>query len=165
MKILIKNQQKHRRLNKTKIEKVANGILSLLGQHTSELSILFVGDKKMKELNTIYRGVPKTTDVLSFPQISEKLEVKSNKLKRSKKIEMSYTSHFLFPTSYFLLGDVVINVSKAETQARDLGRNFYDEISRLMIHGILHLLGYEHERCSYKANIMRKKEEEISKCH
>ena len=85
MKILIKNQQKRRRLNKTKIKKAARKILSLLKQPTAELSILFVGAKKMQQLNTAFRGISKTTDVLSFPQISEKLEVRSKSKRPSAK--------------------------------------------------------------------------------
>lgn len=133
----------------------------MLKHPTAELSLLFVDDERMQQLNTIYRGIDRTTDVLSFPQISEKLEVKSNKLKRSKKIEMSSTSHFLLPTSHFLLGDIVINVPKAVAQARMSGTGFYDEISRLLIHGTLHLLGHEHEKLRHKATVMMKKEKEI----
>ncbi len=90
----------------------------------------------MKQLNAAYRGIDKTTDVLSFPQASEKWE------------------------AHFLLGDVVINVSKAEAQAR-MSTGFYDEIYRLLIHGILHLLGYDHEKSKSEALMMRKKEREI----
>ncbi len=91
----------------------------------------------MKQLNAAYRGLDKTTDVLSFPQASEKWE------------------------AHFLLGDVVINVSKAEAQAKMSGTGFYDEIYHLLTHGILHLLGYDHEKSKSKALIMIKKEREI----
>ena len=95
----------------------------------------------MQELNTIFRGVQKTTDVLSFPQITD--------------------SHFSPLTSHLLLGDIVINTPMAVVQARVSGRGFYDEIYRLLIHGILHLAGYDHEKSVYKADIMKKKEQEI----
>jgi rRNA maturation RNase YbeY len=120
-----------------------------------------VDDRKMQQLNTVFRGVPKTTDVLSFPQISENWEVRSKKLRRSKKIEMASISHFLLPTSHFLLGDVVINIQMAALRAKLSGADFYDEIYHLLIHGILHLLGYDHEKSRYKAMEMVKKEREI----
>ena len=60
-----------------------------------------------------------------------------------------------------ILGDVVINVPRAESQAEAYGTGFYDEIYRLLIHGILHLSGYEHENSRYRAEKMRNKEEVV----
>lgn len=107
----------------------------------------------MQQLNADYRGINRTTDVLSFPQAREKWEV------RNKKFNKKITG--IFPTSHFLLGDVVINVQTAALQAKKSGKNFYDEIYHLLVHGILHLLGYDHEKSKYKSLIMRKKEQEI----
>lgn len=126
----------------------------------------------MQQLNTAFRGISKTTDVLSFPQISEKLEVRSKskrpsaktrigKLKKSKKIETPFTSQFPLHTSHFLLGDIVVSVPAAETQSEIRGVDFYDEIYRLLIHSVLHLLGYEHEKSSSRVRAMRKKEGEL----
>ncbi len=143
MKILIKNQQRHRPLDKTKISRAARKILSLLEQPRlfgAELSILLTGDRKMLQLNTVFRGIRKSTDVLSFPQIEFG--------KRNK-------------TQNYILGDIVINIPRATSEARMSGRSFYEEIYRLLIHGILHLLGYDHEKSSYKANVMQRKEQEI----
>jgi probable rRNA maturation factor len=117
----------------------ATHILSILKQPAAELSILFVGDKKMKELNTAYRGIDKSTDVLSFEA----------------------TIPFASGDSGTILGDVVINIPRAETQAKEFGTAFYHEIHRLLIHGTLHLLGYDHERSPYQARKMQKKEEEL----
>ncbi len=142
MKILIKNRQRHRPLNKTKIIRAAHNILTILDQSRhigTEVSLLFVGDKKMLRLNTDYRGIRKSTDVLSFEaQIPVKKNIGNN-----------------------ILGDIVINVPRAESQAKTFGTGFYDEIYRLLIHGTLHLLGYDHERSRYGGRKMRKKEEEI----
>jgi probable rRNA maturation factor len=139
MKILIKNQQRHRSLNKTKIVNTACNILTLLEQPPAELSILFVGDRKMQQLNSTYRGRNKSTDVLSFEsQIPVARE-----------------------DGIHVLGDIVINVPCAERQAETSCMGFYDEISRLLIHGTLHLLGYEHENSSSGARTMIKKEQEI----
>ncbi|RJQ56631.1 MAG: rRNA maturation RNase YbeY [Nitrospiraceae bacterium] len=143
MKILIKDRQRRRPLNKNRVIRVSRGTLSFLNQHKAELSILFVGDREMTRLNSEYRGVHKSTDVLSFPQIS------------------GFTPGSSLLTPHFVLGDIVISVPKAESQAKASGRGFYDEVRRLLIHGILHLLGYDHEKSAYSATVMKKKEQEI----
>jgi probable rRNA maturation factor len=142
MKILIKNQQRRKPLNKTKIIRAAGKILSLLEEPRllgAELSILFVGDRKMLQLNAAYRGVRKSTDVLSF---ESNIPLKGNSVNP-------------------VLGDIVISVPKAEYQSKSSGTGFYSEVYRLLIHGTLHLIGYDHERSDYMAGKMRKKEEEI----
>ena len=139
MKIFIKNLQRHRSLNKEGILKIAGHILSLLEQTKAELSIMFVGDRRMKQLNTQYRNIRRTTDVLSFES----------------------SIPFTPEDADNVLGDIVISVPKAEAQAEEYGAGFYDEITRLLIHGTLHLLGYDHEQTAYKARKMRKKEEEL----
>ncbi len=109
------------------------------GDAGAELSILLAGDKKMLQLNSSYRGKKKSTDVLSF---EAGIPVKA---KDAVKV----------------LGDVAVNVPVAESRARRNGTGVYEEIYRLLIHGILHLYGYEHEASAYRARKMRKKEEEI----
>lgn len=138
MRILIKNQQRQRPLNKKRITRVARSILSLMEKDKVELSILFVGEMRMLMLNRQYRGINKSTDVLSF-EAGISLDVYQRDV----------------------LGDVVININKVEEQAVSSGISFYDELYRLLIHGILHLLGYDHEDSGYKARLMRKKEREI----
>ena len=159
MRVLIRSQQTCRRLNRIKIRKAALKILYLLGHPTAELSIFFVDNEGMQWLNAAYRGIQKATDVLSFPQISGNLEIGNKKYSKNKK--MFSTSHFSLFTSHFLLGDVVINIQIAASQARTLGTDFYYEIFHLLTHGILHLLGFDHEGSKSKAIIMRKKEREI----
>ena len=139
MKILIRNLQRHRSLNKEGILETAGRILSLLEQTKAELSIMFVGDRRMKQLNTQYRGIRRTTDVLSFES----------------------SIPFIPDDADNVIGDIVISVPQAEAQAKEYGSGFYDEITRLLIHGTLHLLGYDHEQTEYKARKMRKKEEEL----
>jgi probable rRNA maturation factor len=139
MKVLIKNQQRHRPLDKSIILNAAGNILSLTNQSMAELSILFVGDKKMLELNSAYRGKNKTTDVLSF-EAQIPVEIKEG---------------------LRILGDIVISVPRAESQAKSAHIEFYDELCRLLIHGVLHLSGYDHEVSPYMARKMRKKEQEI----
>jgi probable rRNA maturation factor len=139
MKILIKDRQRRRHLNKDRIIRASRRILSHLNQPKAELSILFVGDKQMTRLNAEFRGVHRTTDVLSF--------------------EAAITA--TGGEAQNVLGDVVINVPQAELQAKEYNLGVYAEIHRLLVHGILHLLGYDHERSVYYEKQMKKKEREI----
>lgn len=113
--------------------------------------MLFVSDRRMRTLNVTYRGIDRTTDVLSFPQYD------SNELNQKPSANsLLVTRHSLLP-----LGDIVISPVKARSQAGEHGATFYEEVSRLLIHGLLHLLGYEHEENAYQARKMRKMEEEL----
>ncbi len=98
----------------------------------------------MRQLNTLFSGMSKTTDVLSFSQIADFKKLRTQ------------NSEFPIP-----LGDIVINTHQANRQAKKYGVSFYDEIYRLLIHGILHLLGYNHEKGGRRAMIMKKREEEL----
>jgi len=109
----------------------------------SEISILFIDDIEMRVLNKRYRGKDKTTDVLSFPQISD------------------FKSAIRNPQFAILLGDVVISLETAKRQAKESGHPFNREVIILLTHGILHLLGYDHEGDKKKAVEMRRKEKEL----
>jgi probable rRNA maturation factor len=88
--------------------------------------------------------VDRTTDVISFPQFDG----------------------FPFPPgsgSEFMLGDIVINLHKTERQAREYGVPFYDELKRLLIHGLLHLLGYDHEQGKEADRKMQRRAKQLSK--
>lgn len=139
MKILIRNQQRLRSLNKEQISRTAERILTILKQPRAELSIFFVGDKRMLQLNSSYRGIRKSTDVLSF---ESQIPVRHDGPDHA-------------------IGDVVINVYRARQQAEEADTGFYNEVYRLLIHGTLHLLGYDHEDTAYRALKMKKKEEEL----
>jgi probable rRNA maturation factor len=91
----------------------------------------------MTYLNGRYRGIAKPTDVLSFPMI----EVDS--------------------ATPSILGDIVVCVPKVLSQAKEYGVTFYDELLRLLLHGLLHLLGYDHEISTYQRRKMEKKEKEL----
>ena len=93
-----------------------------------ELSLVMVSDRKMRALNLKFRGVDRATDVLSFPMAAEK-----------QSTELSSVAE-----QY--LGDVVIATGVAERQARNAGHRLGYEHRRLALHGLLHLLGYDHER-------------------
>lgn len=82
----------------------------------------FVSDRKMRGLNRFFRGNSKTTDVLSFPYEPDEFEPDGQNL-----------------------GDIVISVERAERQARENNLDFETEIKQLILHGVLHLCGYDHE--------------------
>jgi probable rRNA maturation factor len=114
-------------------------ILARLGLAEAELSILLTGDPEIHDLNLSYRGKDKPTDVLSFPQDAE------DNVEGLPKI----------------LGDVVISLDTTERQAAEKGHSFDRELTVLLIHGILHLIGYDHERGRKDAAVMRKMEATI----
>ncbi len=89
-----------------------------------ELTIALVGDRKMRDLNRQFRGLNRVTDVLSFPADHDGPAV----------------------GDVPLLGDVVIATGRAARQARAAGWTDAQEVKRLALHGLLHLLGYDHER-------------------
>ncbi len=118
---------------------MARKALQALGLTNAELSILIVNDSRMRGLNLMYRGKDRTTDVLAFS------------MKEGK-----YSG--INPD---ILGDIVISASTAKRQAEEKGHGLYDEIALLLIHGILHLTGYDHERGKKEELRMRKKEREL----
>lgn len=107
-----------------------------------EISISFVDDEEIKQLNLQYRGKDNVTDVLSFPQYDSLEEIKMGEI--------------------ICLGDVVICLDKAREQADDYGHAFERELVYLTVHSILHLLGYDHMTEEDK-QIMRNKEEIVMK--
>jgi len=151
MKVYIENRQRQIRINQQKIKRDSAALLRNLGLENAELSILLVNDSLMRKLNHKFRGLDKTTDVLSFPQISKKSEAGSRKLNKNN---LSFTSHLL-------LGDVVINLQAAKRQSPEHQMSFTDEMRWLLIHGILHLIGYDHEKSKYAEGKMRQKEKEL----
>ncbi|MBI5848122.1 MAG: rRNA maturation RNase YbeY [Nitrospirae bacterium] len=123
-----------------KIRADLTSALFLLGRKEAELSLLFVGSRRMKLLNQRYRGIPKETDVLSFP------------------MDEGFSPGDITTP---MLGDIVISVPRAISQARQYESTFEEELRRLLIHGLLHLLGYDHEKSRYLKAKMEKKEKEI----
>ena len=131
-------------VNLKKVTAVANEVLTLLdNEHlpkfVREISITFITDKEMKELNGHFRNKDKTTDVLSFSMIEGLTDKFAD--------EASLGRH---------LGDIVISHKKAFKQCHKYGTTPNQEIIRLVTHGILHLFGYDHENVSeFEASKMR----------
>ena len=106
----------------------------------------------MRKLNRDYRGIDRTTDVLSFPMN----EFDGGLIAYRKACHRARTDGMVLP-----LGDVVIDPAKARTQAEEIGHTLRAEIRRLLAHGILHLLGYDHEKGSAEAIRMRRMETKL----
>ena len=145
MEIYIKNLQKSTRLHPQRIRRDLVKALRLLGLSRAELSVVFVNSERMKRLNARYRGVDKSTDVLSFPLSDGRPSMISKKPNNAP----------------FPMGDIVICVPKTLLQAKEYGIPFYEETQRLLVHGLLHLAGYDHEVNAYQKRKMVKKEREL----
>lgn len=118
------------------------------GETGYEVSVSFVDDERIRELNEIYRGKDSSTDVLSFP-LYEDEEIEN--LEKNLHMEIEE-----------LLGDIVISAQTAKRQSKSYGHSFKREIAYLVVHSMLHLLGYDHMEDDEKA-LMRSKEKEIIK--
>ena len=111
-------------------------LLELEGLKGVEVSLYLTCDETIRVLNREYRGKDKATDVLSFPfdeQVGD----------------------------YKLLGEIVISVDTAERQAREMGHSLEEEIKRLLVHGFVHLLGYDHEAGEEEEIAFKEKEEKL----
>jgi probable rRNA maturation factor len=117
-----------------RLARSARRCLRTLALDDAELSLVLVSDPVMHELNRAWRGKNRPTDVLAFAQ----------------------REGGAAPAG--LLGDVVISVDTARRQAAELGHSLAAEGERLLVHGLLHLLGYDHERSTPEARRMQRKE-------
>ncbi|URA10353.1 rRNA maturation RNase YbeY [Thermospira aquatica] len=124
----------------------------ILSDHKAEkysVSLLFCDNSTIEKLNSLYRGKNTPTDVLSFSLIEgETLEDFSQIALEGEDGEI-----------YEMLGDVVISTEKAKTQALENNFSWEEEIANLVIHGTLHLLGYDHERGPEDEKIMFEKQD------
>ncbi|MEW6107641.1 MAG: rRNA maturation RNase YbeY [Nitrospirota bacterium] len=154
IKVYIKNRQRSKRLNRQRIRRDLSKALRLLRFQKAEVSVLFINSRRMKLLNAQYRGINKATDVLSFPQ--ETAEFFKGKEPKTVPELPGIRNSQEIP-----LGDIVICIPRALNQAKDYGIPFYEELLRLLIHGLLHLLGYDHELNTYQKQKMEKKEREL----
>src|SRR5262249_5862733 len=120
-----------------KLKKIAQKVLEIVEQDQAELCLVLVGNAEIRKLNAKFRKKDYPTDVLSFPTGDQ------------------------LPEGLQILGDVVISVEKAKAQSKERRRTLNEELVTLLIHGIVHLLGYDHERSSKDARIMERLEKKI----
>ena len=115
--IEVVNRQRKTKIDLKKYRRFAEAAVGQISQEQHEATIAFVSDRHIKELNKQFRGIDKATDVLSFP--AEETVGRN-------------------------LGDIAISLERARFQAKEHGMSFDDEVSQLILHGLLHLFGYDH---------------------
>jgi probable rRNA maturation factor len=114
-----------------------------------ELSLVFTDSEKVRQLNRDYRGVDEPTDVLAFYMLPQK---------------EADDSFALPPDGVARLGEVIISYPQAVEQSKEQGHSPERELALLIIHGILHLLGYDHEEPEEEAKMRAKERELLEKC-
>lgn len=156
MGVLISNRQKRKKINPEKIKKTAQAVLNVLGSPDGELSILIVDDPQIAELNKDYFDREGPTNVIAFPQQEMSCETQNNDVSQSPVFE---AGEDMPPV---LLGDVVISADTAAREGEVAGMSVEERFNQLLIHGILHLFGYDHENDAEEAARMEAKSEELS---
>ncbi len=119
----IVNRQRQRKLSAKHWREFGELALRAIGKDEENATIVFVSDDAIKALNRRFRGKNQSTDVLSFRNAEEPFEI----------------------GAAAQLGEVIISVPRAAAQAEENGLSFADEVRQLILHGLLHLRGYDHE--------------------
>ncbi len=117
--IEVVNRQRGQKVDEEEARTIAARALLEINKGAQAVTIAFISDRRMQELNRSFRGINRTTDVLSFPR-SESFDDDS-------------------------IGDIAISVEQARRQARENGLTVDQEVAQLILHGLLHLCGYDHE--------------------
>lgn len=131
------NRQRLREIDRNGAAALSRATLDRIGRPDAVFTVTFIRDKAMRQLNRDYRGVDRPTDVLSFAYHEGEAETIHDE-----------TAH---------IGDLVISVETAERYARELSLSFEREIEHLLIHGALHLAGYDHETDKGEMNKLERK--------
>lgn len=133
LQIVIENSSRSYCINSHRCSAISEKLLKRYGLARMGLSIQFVGQKTMRDLNRKYRGKDRSTDVLSFPQKQFREPLRTSRVKE-------------YPTSLVpeSLGDIVISLKDAEKNARRIGQSLDREVAFLLVHGFLHLCGHDH---------------------
>ncbi len=121
--IEVVSRQRRRKMDCERWQAFGERAIRAIGKVESEATIAFVSDRQIQDLNKRFCGIARPTDVLSFPAGDDEL-IKSSGLN---------------------LGDIAISVERAESQAKQHRLAFDREIAQLILHGLLHLFGYDHE--------------------
>jgi probable rRNA maturation factor len=138
MVVTVTSRLRLRGLRAADVRRDASQLLRLLGLD-AELSVVLVDDAEIQRLNAAHRGIDRPTDVLAFAM-------------------REGDGAALHPE---ILGDVVISIDTTARQAASRGAALADEVRVLLIHGLLHLLGYDHERSPAEARRMFRKQREL----
>ena len=139
--IYLSNSTRKYRVNLGALKRRAATLLAAAGETDSSLSIALVGDAAIRRLNRDHRGKDRATDVLSFPLHAPRAKRSAQRDGRDVPERM--------------LGDVAISLDRAAFQAAEYDAKLDAEVQRLLIHGILHLLGHDHEAPAERARMQR----------
>jgi probable rRNA maturation factor len=139
IQVALSNRQRSVKLRTARIKRNARRVLLEMGFVKADLSLALVDDGEMRLLNATYRRVNEPTDVLAFAMNEGRFGA----------------------VNPHVLGDVVISAETASFLAQRRGCSLDDELDALLVHGILHLLGYDHERSPADARLMRAKEKTL----
>jgi probable rRNA maturation factor len=123
MEILLQNRKNPSRITDQSLRKKTDLILNALGCENCEISIVITDDSDIREINSSYRNIDRPTNVLSFPMDDENMIIPGIRI----------------------LGDIVISEDTAQREADSAGITLDQRLSQLLVHGILHLFGYDHE--------------------
>ena len=152
MSVLIDNRQEEIKVDEALEAFVVQVVEEVIAyeqcEEEFEVSISFVNNQEMRSLNKEYRNIDKETDVLSFPLV-EFIEEKLN----TEDEDAEYIEEEI------ALGDIVISMEKAVEQSEEYGHSFKRELAFLLVHGMLHLLGYDHDEEASEGEMFDKQEE------
>ena len=146
-------------IHKLTLKHLLEGALKRLGQpyREIEMSISIVSPEEIKSLNAEFRGIDAVTDVLSFPTIDNP---------ERKILDVNDFSHDVNPnTGKLNIGDVIICLDRAKEQALEYGHSLKRELCFLSLHGLLHLLGYDHVEPQDEQQMNRLQEEILEQMH
>jgi len=129
------NRQRRHKINLKSWRDFTRQALNAVGQTGGAVTIVFTGDAAIKKLNQQFRGRNYATDVLSFPTAAESFETEDQST----------------------LGDVVISLERASAQAKENGLSFTQEVQQLILHGLLHLSGHDHETDNGEMNRLERR--------
>lgn len=141
MAVLIENNQKNHKIQEKRVQRKARVALSALDCPDGELSILILDDAGIAELNEQYLDRKGPTNVIAFPMREGNFG----------------------DVTPDLLGDVVISADTAHREAREAGIDFDERLTWLLVHGVLHLFGYDHEDSPEREREMEAKSRELMK--
>ena len=137
------SEGKNFEINTERLKEFAENLLKAVGREDLELSVVLTDDKHIRELNRKWRKKDKPTDVLSFPQDFPEKEFEENLSPEGELKKVLDRCR-----NCKILGDIVISVETAKRQAEQYGWSLEDELKRLLLHGFVHLLGFDHEKSS-----------------
>jgi probable rRNA maturation factor len=134
------DEQVRAAIDSERLERLASAVMQREGLAPGEVSVLITDDEMVRRLNREYAGEDTPTDVLAF--------------------SLTEGEEFASPDDVVRLGDVIISYETARRQAAEAGRPVGDEVDHLLVHGILHLLGYDHAEPAEEER-MRGREQEL----